>query len=148
MKPPSIQPGNRPGAGILLAFLCGLLLAPRAVEAGCGAAMGLASRSASLARLEILGHDAHGPMATPEEGAPAPVPDGVPRCSGPSCSNDVPSPPPSGGLQPAPGRGEALSATQLVAADPPGPLAFPVSDERLDPSAEASRVFHPPRRPS
>ena len=98
--------------------------------------------AASLARLEVLEADASSAPSDPG------LPVEVPRCSGPSCSNDVPSPPPSGGLEPAPGRGEGLPAAGVVPAAPPGPRPPLPSDERPGPPAEAARVFHPPRRSS
>ncbi|AMV37872.1 hypothetical protein [Planctomyces sp. SH-PL62] len=137
MKPPSVQAGRRSGPRFLLAFLGLLLLAPRAVEARCGMAAAPTSRSHALAALEILGS-----AATPEHE------DGVPHCSGPSCSNNVPSSAPAGGFEPLSARSEALPSSGFVAAPALGPRRFHPSDERLDPSGEASRMFHPPRRPS
>ncbi|MDG3004837.1 hypothetical protein [Paludisphaera mucosa] len=142
MKPSSIQPGIRPGAGFILASLCVFLLAPGAAEARCGGrAAAMAWRSATPAG---LGMAAHGAEAS---AFPEPASDDGPRCSGPSCSERDPSPLPAGVFETMPSRGEGLASPAFLPAVPPGSRPHRAADESFDSPRAPSAVFHPPRRP-
>jgi hypothetical protein len=139
MSPSSIHHGLGPGAGLLLALLGWLTLAPGA-EAHCGSrakAAAAASRDPS-AGLEVV---ALGAESSPS--APGPTP----ACDGPSCSRRTPTHLPGRGFEPLHARGDGLA--EVVA--PPHPPASSrrtrAVDETLDDPRTPSEVFHPPRRP-
>jgi hypothetical protein len=137
MSPSTIYRGLGPGAGIVLALLGWLALAP-AAGASCGSraiAAAWGSRDPA-AGLEVV--------ALGVESSPF-APDSAPTCDGPSCSRRAPTP--------LPGRGaETLAAHGDGLADAPASTSPPASSRRawgvdatLGDLRAPSGVFHPPR---
>lgn len=141
MSPSSIQRGLRSGAGIILALLGWLLLAP-GVQAHCGSRDVTTAEAASrdpFAGLEVV---TLGAEPSPFEPAPAPA------CNGPSCSQRTPTPLPGRGFESTPARGEGLAENIHTLPPPPEARRPRVPDETLDAPLAPSRIFHPPRRSS
>lgn len=139
MMPSSIQRGLRPGAGIVLALLGWLLLAPGA-RAHCGSrdvtTVGDASRGRA-AGLEVV---------TLGSGSNPFAPDPASACSGPSCSRRAPTPLPGRGFESLSPRGDGLAEADAPPPLAPSALRPRVHDEAIDAPRAPSRVFHPPRR--
>jgi hypothetical protein len=136
---------GRLGKGALLAFLAAFLLAPRPVLAGCNNHARPAGpppwRTAQLDAL--LRGDLAADMTTNDDQAPGRS--APPRCSGPSCSNNVPAPVSSGVVSDlGPHRGESLLPPALVL-PPSASQAFRAVDDVIDLTFQTSSVFHPPR---
>jgi len=136
---------GRLGKGALLALLAAFLLAPRPVQAGCNDHV--RSNGPHPWRTALIDAVLRGDLgadltrdADPTPGRPAP-----PKCSGPSCSNNVPAPL-SSGVQTDPKlhRGESL-LSPLLALSPSASRAFRPVDEPMTPIVPISGVFHPPR---
>jgi hypothetical protein len=137
---------GRLGKGALFALLAAFLLAPRPVLAGCNDHARAAGphpwRTTQLDAL--LRGDLSAKMMTTRDD-PASGRQRPPTCSGPSCSNNVPSPL-SSGVQPDldPHRGESLLPPVPVLS-PSASQAFRAHEEPMDAAFPTSRVFHPPR---
>ncbi|WP_337176914.1 hypothetical protein [Paludisphaera sp.] len=140
MSPSSIYRGPKAGAGILLALVAWLALAP-AAGAHCGS-RAMSGASASLdpsAGLEVV---ALGAESSPLDPPPTPA------CEGASCSGRAPAPLPGRGFETIPSRGDGM-AEAVATAHPPASSRRPrVVDETLDDPRAPSGIFHPPRRPS
>lgn len=139
MTPSSIHRGLGPGAGIVLALLGWLLLAPGG-QAHCGSRNVTTAADASrdpAAGLEVVSLGSGSSPLAPDPG---------PVCDGPSCSRRTPTPLPGRGFESTPARGDDLAVADAPPAPSPSTRRPRVPDETLDAPRAPSGVFHPPRR--
>jgi hypothetical protein len=129
---------RRLGAGVALALLAGLLLAPSAAQAGCGDYVVFGMKHADAQTLSS-------PFAPVAHPAPVSPTDNPTPCSGPTCSSG-PATPPAAPAPPGPVPGERCGfPSTLPLWTGPEAVVYRTDDSAGTPVRGSSTIYHPPR---
>lgn len=124
-----------------LLLVCGDLLAPQTVRAGCGHYVGMRIHPEGF---EAIGFGLPGALSTRPEIPTTGVPNSpAAPCSGLRCSQDRPDPLPVVRVVPRIDLWGCLDLSVLTIRNPSSP--FPIDDDRPSPLARAERLSRPPR---